>query len=448
MRSNFRRTDCSKKALPSSVALSAGPTHIREATSSSGRPLERSTRRFFEPRLGYDLSGVRIHTGDSAAKSARAIDAKAYTLGRDIVFGSGEYNPHSRVGKTLLAHELAHTIQKGSYTGKIHRTPAGCTDAVPDGEQLYGGSESLGRRGVFLKDQAGSTDISTLSSFTSIGLRAHKDLVSQLREHKIGFDMDNPQDPQECASGRGFRFLYPGGNALGLEAVELCEKGEFVYFRFFCRNQSSAEKCSEMTPQQMLDSGLIDRAASERQMSELVKGIHGSAAGRNTTAIVMACDADENVFYFQAASSAPGQMPKAVRERAQALGVLVTDSQQTQLASKLVKTADGKETLRAKFGDESDQILLDLNSSDTPTKEAAQLKVYEAFGEYPNLHAEREAIWAIGDRGDKPVFVMPSREACPVCLQFISERDVILLGGQLAALSVSTSLCAINNDYE
>lgn len=94
------------------------PVHVREAIGSGGQPLEAQTRNFFEPRLGYDLGTVRVHTGAMAENSARAINAKAYALGGDIVFGSGEYKPESETGKHLIAHELAHTIQQ---TGHINR---------------------------------------------------------------------------------------------------------------------------------------------------------------------------------------------------------------------------------------------------------------------------------------------------------------------------------------
>ena len=80
--------------------------------SSGGRPLPESERRFFEPRFGQDLSAVRIHTGDQAALAARSVNARAYAMGRDVVFGAGEYRPGAEDGKRLLAHELAHTLQQ------------------------------------------------------------------------------------------------------------------------------------------------------------------------------------------------------------------------------------------------------------------------------------------------------------------------------------------------
>jgi len=78
----------------------------------SGQPLDPNTLQFFEPRFGRDLGEVRLHTGRAAETSARAVDARAYTLGRDIVFGAGEYRPHTPAGQRLLAHELTHVVQQ------------------------------------------------------------------------------------------------------------------------------------------------------------------------------------------------------------------------------------------------------------------------------------------------------------------------------------------------
>jgi outer membrane protein OmpA-like peptidoglycan-associated protein len=63
---------------------------------------------------GLDLNDVRIHTDARAAESARAVNARAYTVGRNVVFGQGEYEPQSAAGKRLLAHELAHVVQQGA----------------------------------------------------------------------------------------------------------------------------------------------------------------------------------------------------------------------------------------------------------------------------------------------------------------------------------------------
>ena len=110
-----------RKPLPSSAGvLSQSPDHVRSVINSSGRPLDLKTRNFFEPRFGYDLRGVRIHTDSRAGESASRINARAYTIGNDIVFGDGEYSG-SESGRQLLAHELAHVIQNSTGT-RQHET--------------------------------------------------------------------------------------------------------------------------------------------------------------------------------------------------------------------------------------------------------------------------------------------------------------------------------------
>ena len=77
-----------------------------------GQPLPRSVRSFFEPRFGHDFSQVRVHTDARAAEMAKAVNARAYTTGRNVVFGAGQYAPRTVAGKKLLAHELTHVVQQ------------------------------------------------------------------------------------------------------------------------------------------------------------------------------------------------------------------------------------------------------------------------------------------------------------------------------------------------
>jgi hypothetical protein len=95
----------------------------------SGQPLSNSSRAFFEPRFGVDFSNVRVHTDARAIEAAQAINARAFTVGRNIAFGAAEYAPDTDAGKQVLAHELTHVVQQGAVsksnqpeaTEKIHR---------------------------------------------------------------------------------------------------------------------------------------------------------------------------------------------------------------------------------------------------------------------------------------------------------------------------------------
>lgn len=90
----------------------------------SGEPLDLATRSSFEPGFGADFSGVRVHAYERAAKSARDLDARAFTVGSDVVFAEGEYQPHTSAGKHLLAHELAHVVQQGAGSVMLQRAVA------------------------------------------------------------------------------------------------------------------------------------------------------------------------------------------------------------------------------------------------------------------------------------------------------------------------------------
>ena len=109
----------------------AAPEAVQATLAGAGAPLAPTTRQFMETRFGHDFGRVRIHAGTSAASSAQAVGARAYTVGADIVFGRGHYVPHTDTGRHLLAHELAHVVQQGGGTRALQRAPASGVPGVP-----------------------------------------------------------------------------------------------------------------------------------------------------------------------------------------------------------------------------------------------------------------------------------------------------------------------------
>jgi len=87
-------------------------SRVIDTLNAPGRPLDNATRAEMESRFGYDFAGVRVHTDEKAARSARAIDALSYTAGNDIAFAQGQYAPGTPRGRRLLAHELTHVAQQ------------------------------------------------------------------------------------------------------------------------------------------------------------------------------------------------------------------------------------------------------------------------------------------------------------------------------------------------
>ena len=95
---------------------------VKDVVGSGGSPLDRDTRGFMESSLGADFSDVRVHTDSKASESAKSVQAHAYTVGNDVVFQSGKYEPQSESGQRMLAHELTHVVQQRS--GPVAGTPA------------------------------------------------------------------------------------------------------------------------------------------------------------------------------------------------------------------------------------------------------------------------------------------------------------------------------------
>jgi hypothetical protein len=96
---------------PSAVSLI-----VQQGLQSPAQPLDQETRYFMESRFGHDFSRVRVHSDATAADSANGVNALAYTVGQDIVFGAGQYAPGTDGGSRMLAHELTHVVQQGSRT--------------------------------------------------------------------------------------------------------------------------------------------------------------------------------------------------------------------------------------------------------------------------------------------------------------------------------------------
>lgn len=104
----------------------AGPETLAYVAGLAGRgaPLSPETRSWLEPRFGRDFGDVRVHADPEAARAAQAVSARAFTVGRDVVFGAGELAPRSADGRRLLAHELAHVVQQGAASPLPGASPA------------------------------------------------------------------------------------------------------------------------------------------------------------------------------------------------------------------------------------------------------------------------------------------------------------------------------------
>jgi hypothetical protein len=99
----------------SNQAASSELSQKIHSQKGSGHTLPKNTKQEMEAKIGADFSGVRVHTGSNAIQLNRELGAKAFTVGNNIFFNKGQYNPNSGEGKRLMAHELVHTVQQLNY---------------------------------------------------------------------------------------------------------------------------------------------------------------------------------------------------------------------------------------------------------------------------------------------------------------------------------------------
>lgn len=119
----------------------AAPTSVDRVLASSGSPLEPTLREDMEQRFGHNFSLVRVHSGSAAEQSARDVNASAYTVGRNIVFGAGRFAPGTHEGRRLIAHELTHVVQQA---GRLLSLAGDDRKTNSHAGQLFVGAENAG----------------------------------------------------------------------------------------------------------------------------------------------------------------------------------------------------------------------------------------------------------------------------------------------------------------
>jgi len=165
-----------------------------------GQPLPASVRSFLEPRFGADFSAVRFHTDANAQSLARSVNAQAFTVGRDVVFGAGHYAPETDRGKRLLAHELTHTLQQGHVAAVNVSAREAALQRKPGSEPQEGAGESeMGRVTKIIFDKP-----------------AHQ-ATYYLDDH--GMEHAVTRTVTEHCTGRSDRVQYGGIATIGFEVL-------------------------------------------------------------------------------------------------------------------------------------------------------------------------------------------------------------------------------------
>jgi hypothetical protein len=133
-----------KATSPASTGFAEAPPIVHDELQRPGHPLDPDTRAFMEPRFGHDFSQVRVHADSMAADSAAAINAHAYTVGNNVVFGARQFTPQSSAGRRLLGHELAHVVQQSGGASPTHlqRQPAPAKSPEPKVEKKQDDEET------------------------------------------------------------------------------------------------------------------------------------------------------------------------------------------------------------------------------------------------------------------------------------------------------------------
>ena len=104
--------EAQRKSVGGEVTLSSAGAAAIGAKQGGGHSLPSSERAFFEPRMGANFGRVRLHADSEAARLSAGLSARAFTVGGDVFFGQGEYQPGTASGRRLLAHELTHVLQQ------------------------------------------------------------------------------------------------------------------------------------------------------------------------------------------------------------------------------------------------------------------------------------------------------------------------------------------------
>jgi hypothetical protein len=207
------------KHVPSAGdGTASDPRPALAAATHGGVPLPRPVRSYFEQRFGRDFAAVRVHTGPDAAAGAHAVQARAYTIGNEIVFGAHEFAPATSEGKRLLAHELVHTIQQAGTAPqrKIQGAPVageGVCHEQPDAQE---GAASLAGQGFAPAESAqaheadaAANDVPDGPASTLVDSAAPGSLIQ--RQSGSGSPPPRPPSASEVVELKGHNHFDPSG---------------------------------------------------------------------------------------------------------------------------------------------------------------------------------------------------------------------------------------------
>ncbi|HEX5703554.1 MAG TPA: DUF4157 domain-containing protein [Pyrinomonadaceae bacterium] len=285
-----------KELRPRVPWATTSPAIVRAALSSRAEPLDLTTRSFMEERFGRDFGGVRVHTGTQAEASASQVNARAFTVGRDIVFAAGEYSPASDRGRRLLAHELTHVAQQAAAGSGQSHGPAGATAAHPPSAAPAVAQLSAPRIQREGPDDEAPTEGSLLSP----------ESLEELRQNAIELSLDDEQWlADNFPDGFTLRrqtvdILTIGGsraNGYKLRGVQVAaptplESGVQAWFFHVDKGRAILVNSTRTGEGVMLDLGTGGTGGAARLIEALERVIGGGLGRAPERAIVSHTDAD------------------------------------------------------------------------------------------------------------------------------------------------------------
>ena len=255
----------------------SAPASVDRALSSAGRPLDSALRQDMEHRFGHDFSRVRVHANAAAEQSAEEINANAYTVGQDIVFAANRFNPATREGRRLIAHELTHVVQQlgadaaGSSAvvqrdlalpttnpnpQAVNLTAAEIREAIRYNSRRYDAENTREIQDVVGAPQTGvfdeltieliaryQDDFGLLPADGKVGPNTFDQLTAELQAENVDdqtcitmFDVSDPMIPLNIqVAGPGLADIFSRFNVTARFSPH-CNCSEFDYRQFICGN--------------------------------------------------------------------------------------------------------------------------------------------------------------------------------------------------------------------
>lgn len=225
----------------SAEAITA-PRSVDRVLANMGKPLEESIQKDMSLRFGHDFSDVRTHSGEAAEQSAKDVDANAYTVGNNIVFGENQYAPATQQGKRLLAHELTHVVQQNpdgrrdmQRQEKIHRQVGGTGGLQPQRRTVVIDANVIGEINRGNVQAAQALRNMTWQATVCISNQAYKELTAQPGK------MNSGTGPDLARTAAANQLLLRDMNIAVAPAGDAVKFNEVILANSKAKNTISAE---------------------------------------------------------------------------------------------------------------------------------------------------------------------------------------------------------------